>query len=833
MFNRPTVIVLSVAVGLLFAVCALGALDPRPAEAYLGQIANPTDGLDRAERLRVFEEVEKGTRSTQPATRSASRRIMTRAFTTVAKKPVMRIGGRAGLVGLAAGTWAVVYYEFQYARDIGDTKTMRLTLDLKPSSGALYGWGLDGGYTNKASFVFLNQVRWSVTGSTYSGTVQALKVGKIWTKTTQSSGCGWQAGQGTNFGIYGAISATAPLDFTTAGACPAAFPEPDPYDPTKQLSDSYTVSAAKDYRPKVEQMVSTVVTTPVYGPSLCKTAGCKSNWNWPTFTMGGVNEVAAKPAGVPGYTSTSAEADQIVDAVVTDPETPTVVPDIPPADDPFWDDPSAPQDPGDSPEYPEEDPQTTPAGDPTPVPGWNPLPDEPNFDPKKPSSDPDEDGDPNVTDPDDDGDGIPDEVDPKPFAPTSPGELPDEHPYADPDGDEIPNKDDPDDDGDGIPDEVDPAPWTPTTPGELPDEHPYADPDGDEIPNKDDPDDDGDGIPDEDDPAPFTPTTPGELPNDHPYADPDEDGQPNKDDPDDDGDGIPDEDDPYQYIPTNPDELPDDHPYADPDQDGEPNKDDTDDDGDGVPDPEDPAPYDPTVPAPDPNGDRDADDVPDTIDPEFTNPSQPQRFTQSDQDQDGSPDTYDPDPSNPDSPATQGTPESDPDGDGVPDAHDPYPQDDTRPSPGSDGDLDQDGQPNVSDPDPYRETEPQGGPTADPDGDNVPSEEDPYPNDPNRPNNPDESVCPIPKNPKLNFPDVDIGSVFPFSLVIYVWDALGQLAGTPQAPSFSLGMFGSVTVPESATSTVLMIRALIGFVVTVGLCLWFYRYITGKGSDAA
>ncbi len=406
-----------------------------------------------------------------------------------------------------------------------------------------------------------------------------------------------------------------------------------------------------------------------------------------------------------------------------------------------------------------------------------------------------------------------------PDAPPDWDDLPD--PPADPNYDPDAPENDPD------PDRPvwEPDPYgDPASPLYDPDS-PNADPDQDGIPNKDDPDDDNDGIPDEQDPRP---TQPGPYPDDHPEADPDKDGIPNKDDPDDDNDGIPDEQDPNPQDPTNPDLDPS-NPNADPDGDGIPNKDDPDDDNDGVPDELDPAPYDPAKPGDDPTFDGDGDGVPFKIDPNDNDPSTPPEYTKTDTDGDGSPDTYDPAPYDPALP--DGGPGGDPDGDGVPNRHDPFPTNPTYPQGSPSEDLDQDGQPNAQDPDPYRQSEPQGGPDADPDNDGVPNSSDPAPNDPDIPQKNDGDVCPIPPKPNFELPEIESASVFPFSLILRAWSILGALIAPPEAPTFDIPGLGLVTPPPSFDPMAATIRVVIGLVSTVGMAFWFYRYISGKGSE--
>lgn len=356
---------------------------------------------------------------------------------------------------------------------------------------------------------------------------------------------------------------------------------------------------------------------------------------------------------------------------------------------------------------------------------------------------------------------------------------------------------------------------------------PYGDPDEDGQPNHADPDDDGDGLPDEEDDQPFVP-----LPDNDPRADPDEDGQPNESDPDDDGDEIPDDEDPEPYVPTDPATLPQDHPYADPDEDGQPNRNDQDDDGDGVPDTEDPAPYDPTEPGaePDPGQDTDGDAVPNRIDPDPENPAKPGRWTRSDRDGDFSPDSYDPSPDDPAIPATEPTPTSDSDGDGTPNQHDPYPQDQTNPE--SSPDLDGDQQPNTSDPDPYRPDQPTGGTEGDADGDGVDNPEDEYPQDPNRPNDQTEgNFCPIPRKVKFDVELPELANVFPFSLVMKSLEVMAELVSPNDHLMIDAPGLGTIESTPAVDTLAATMRGIIGLVMGIGMGFWFYRYITGRGSE--
>ncbi len=471
----------------------------------------------------------------------------------------------------------------------------------------------------------------------------------------------------------------------------------------------------------------------------------------------------------PKFTTTPDEGNAVITSIVADPETMPLV-ETEPATDPY---------PEDFPADPFVDPYENPDGDP-----------DGDGIPNKDDDDPEGDGDP-------DGDGDPNE---HPYL-APPPELPDT------DHDGIPDTDDPDDDGDGIPDEQDPNPlvWEPP---------PDADADG--IPDSTDPDDDNDGIPDESDPDPLTPTDPATLPVDHPYADPDGDGVPNKDDDDDDADGTPDEAD---TEPTNPDQG------GDLDRDGIPDQSDGDQDGDGVPDWEDTGtreksiPVAPGAPAPDEDGDG----VPDWSDPWPGNPYAPADPT-IDGDGDGVPDFKDPvitDPVAPMKPWPTGSPGEKPGNPGQPNipaspTNTNYPTSPTMPA-------------NPANPSSWP-TDPTS-PTSTSTQIN-PSEPMP-PGEAGGPPPPAETAtsCPTPRPWTFVLPKLNIANVFPFSLVLWAWEAMAQLTAAPEAPTFNLGFLGVVSLAGGTFGGVVAVaRTLIWLIAGVCMAFMFYGMIRSGSS---
>ncbi|WP_047866718.1 MULTISPECIES: chromosomal replication initiator protein DnaA [Actinomycetota] len=122
-------------------------------------------------------------------------------------------------------------------------------------------------------------------------------------------------------------------------------------------------------------------------------------------------------------------------------------------------------------------------------------------------------------------------------------------------------------------------------------------------------------------------------------------------------------------------------------------------------------------------------------------------------------------------------------------------------------------------------------PTGDPvpEG-NRPSE--PQPKNAPKPGNPTKqggSTCSSPREFSFDLPEMEPGSVFPFSLILGLLEIVGSLVSTPEAPTFNLPPFGMVTVPQSFHNVIQVVKNLMGVGLVFGMSLWFYRYITGKG----
>ncbi len=91
--------------------------------------------------------------------------------------------------------------------------------------------------------------------------------------------------------------------------------------------------------------------------------------------------------------------------------------------------------------------------------------------------------------------------------------------------------------------------------------------------------------------------------------------------------------------------------------------------------------------------------------------------------------------------------------------------------------------------------------------------------------------CASPRAMTFDLPEIPLQDHFPFSLILKAWDWMGMLVSTPAAPSFNLPLFGTISPPPALDSLASAVRAVIGVVVAIGMSFWFYRYITGKGSD--
>lgn len=91
-------------------------------------------------------------------------------------------------------------------------------------------------------------------------------------------------------------------------------------------------------------------------------------------------------------------------------------------------------------------------------------------------------------------------------------------------------------------------------------------------------------------------------------------------------------------------------------------------------------------------------------------------------------------------------------------------------------------------------------------------------------------ACPTPTPIDFDLPELDLSDVFPFSVILWTFQILGSLAGGGgSAPCFNLGLMGSVCTPDGPA--VGMIRSALGVVGVGGMCLFFYKLISGKGAD--
>jgi len=797
---------LSVAGGLAFALALLfgaGAFSPDEARALdpatkpQPRYFNPVT-VDEAKAFRRIIEASYGP---DEAKKTTARKILNRqALRTIPRFTPAAVGAGAGagaaigapvaLGALAAGAWTVVGLELYYL-PCWECSPIKSTMspELRYAEGAIAG-AVEVNHTSNTPGNARGQaiVTYMEASRQADGTKATVVAYGYRNAIEIESYYGFQYNHWADFPALSIYNYSAQAWNSAEYWKGPDLVKPPPY----KKSGTARVSDVTDNR-------ALTVVTPEGNKQLCAANGgaCNTKVTPPTLETGSWDGAAQ---GTP-FRATPQESNDFINSVVADTAAPEVVPeeDMPPAPepDPDWD-------PNTDPFSPLFDPFADPEGDPD----GDRIPNREDDDPEG-DGDPDEDGDPNehprpipyapTDDPegdgDTDGDGDPDET--NPYSPQPDPYDPQTNPDGDPDGDGIPNKDDP-------------GPATPTSPEELPEDHPYADPDTDGQPNREDPDDDGDGIPDEDDPLPFVPTDPGELPDDHPYADPDVDGEPNKDDQDDDGDGAPDTTDP---SPSNPSE-----PGTDPDGDGDPNQSDPDDDNDGVPDTEDPAPYDPSKPEDAPQGDPDGDGQPNDQD--------------QDDDNDGTPDADDPAPYDPTQPGDGTDPGPDRDADGTPDSTDPEPDNPQVPEGGPDGDPDADGSPNKWDPAPSDGSNPQGGPQGDPDGDGVPNTQDPAPNDPSNPGDQTGGTCPAPRQASFDLPELDVGTIFPFSLVVWGWEAMAQLAAPPTAPRFEMGFLGVVDFSQSpaAQSFASLARTCIWLVGGVGMAFVFYTWIRSGSS---
>lgn len=89
--------------------------------------------------------------------------------------------------------------------------------------------------------------------------------------------------------------------------------------------------------------------------------------------------------------------------------------------------------------------------------------------------------------------------------------------------------------------------------------------------------------------------------------------------------------------------------------------------------------------------------------------------------------------------------------------------------------------------------------------------------------------CPAPLTAKPVLPDVGWEEKFPFSLIITAKETLGQLVGTPNAPTFNLPMIGQQDL--SRFDGVMSVMRVVWLVLIGGILmpLMFYRLIKGGG----
>lgn len=91
--------------------------------------------------------------------------------------------------------------------------------------------------------------------------------------------------------------------------------------------------------------------------------------------------------------------------------------------------------------------------------------------------------------------------------------------------------------------------------------------------------------------------------------------------------------------------------------------------------------------------------------------------------------------------------------------------------------------------------------------------------------------CPAARKFTFDLPTMKLADVFPFSLIVRAWLWLEALSAPPVAPSFEIPMFGRVTVPPAWDAIMGGIRGAILLICGIGMSFWFYRYISGRGSE--
>lgn len=129
-------------------------------------------------------------------------------------------------------------------------------------------------------------------------------------------------------------------------------------------------------------------------------------------------------------------------------------------------------------------------------------------------------------------------------------------------------------------------------------------------------------------------------------------------------------------------------------------------------------------------------------------------------------------------------------------------------------------------------TDPNGAPRGAPTGEEYPEPDPPTQTQtPSGPTNQDGDSCASPRPFTFDVPDLELLDKFPFSLIMRVWDVISSLAASPVAPHFNLPVLGEVTTSPAIDSMMGVIRVIINLVFGVGMSLWFYRYVSGKGSE--
>lgn len=419
---------LTVIVALIFGVLVVGGWARTPiAEAQPTQTFTVPDKVPE-EWVKKYRTVVRSTESADPVKRSAARRILTRSIAKVGGSRFLAASTRLGLIGAAAGSWAVVGYELKYISELGDTQSVATGLRVAPASGARYGFGTNTDLKRGGAH-FISRFHWKVTGDSASRTYEVGLTRNLvvenFVKTNYGSSCGWASYGGgvgaTRKDLNGATSTVAGWNMVvneSTADCTTAAPEyVGSYESSSTGALGYTNYS---YHLRTVDFLGKNQTAPVQklGPELCESVGCSFTSYFPMVQTGPSTLPESQLS--PDYTTTAAEGNEVISEVVTDPEIPTVVPDAPPD----WDElPDPPADPVYDPEAPENDPDPD-------APSWNPDPygdpASPLYDPESPEADPDEDGQPNASDPD-------------PYRPSQPTGGPD----GDPDNDGVPNSSDP------------------------------------------------------------------------------------------------------------------------------------------------------------------------------------------------------------------------------------------------------------------------------------------------------------------------------------------------------------------------------------------------------